>query len=224
MTEFSIGTSGGGAFPKARTLPDGAKVRIAEVGVRKSRFERTVQSGTNKGQKAPVYQLLVVYEAQDGMRYAQYFGGVYPKDAGGYTLTEQGSAYLFIKALHDLGVGQKDRLEAYADITVTIKQVPTRNPQGGMSSQAFPASLVANAPAATPTAPLPNGGVVVKSGAPEQSAFDALTDSQRADIAEALKAGPVSPADLVDAGIAKDHPHAEAILAGAPKRNPLKKA
>jgi hypothetical protein len=207
MTEFSIGS--GGSLPKANQLPVGIKARIVDASFIQSQFTQTIRKGSQAGQEVPRHQLRVVYETGDKSRYVQYYGGVYPKDAGGYNLSKEGSAHAFVAALQQGGI-PPGKLENYVGVDVTLTQVPVRNPRGGMSSQAMPTAV--------------HGGVVANKGntqatpaTPAESPYDALTDEDKATLAEALAAGPVSPSDLVEAGLATDAAHAERILQSAPK-------
>lgn len=256
MTNFSMGGNKGEKWPKARSIPDGAVMRIADASVKQSSFMQKIEKGPNAGKEIPRQQLLVVYEALSpgttvaytsqgksypavpypiGQKFVQYLGGVYLQDGGNYKFSDGGGAAAFISALKELGVEPTGKLEDYVDLNVAIKQVQVRAPGGGTSSQAMPASIIEDAAATAPvqvngTAPAP-APVVAAAPAKTASAptngtdaFAALKESDRKLIADALKTGTVEPADLVEALIAKDTKHAEAILAAAPKRNPLRKA
>jgi len=213
MTDFSIGNSGGGK-PKAGALPVGTKARIVEASIVQSSFTQTIQKGPRKGQTIPRNQLKVVYETGDGQQYVQYYGGVYPKDNGGYNITQAGSTYIFVDSLRKAGVEPTGKFEDYVGLEVSLVQFPVRNPStNSMTSQAMP-SAVHGRPAIGAT----KAATQATPAAPSASPYDALPQADKDTLQEALSQGPVSPSDLVEAGIASDTKHAEAILSAAPKQ------
>ena len=246
MSNFSIGGEGGGErLPKARGLPEGTVVEIVSCSVEKSKFERTIRSGTRAGQKEPTLQLKVVYEAvssgttvayrtsppngtpvevpatafSEGDRFVQYLGGVYPKDNGGVTFTKTGSAFAFIEALREAGATIGDKTEDFVGLNVTVIHQKGRGPAGPYV-QAMPGKIVSatsTAPKAATTAP----GTVATSA--PRSAFDALSKEDQKTVLDALAAGPVSAEELVDSGFATDKAHAEAILGSVPVSEPAPK-
>jgi len=249
MSNFSIGGGGdgGGKLPKARALPVGTPTRIVEVSVQESTFKQTIRSGPNAGKEIPRMQLKVVYETLEsgttlaytssapgrapveepafqfaaGDRFVQYLGGVYPKDAGGVTLTQAGSAYAFIDALQSLDIKPSGSLEDYQGLEVTIDHLKGRGPAGPYV-QAMPGALLAKAAPATPQSAPPAAST---EGAPT-NAFLSLSEANQSLILDTVKDGTTLTAtDLVEAAIATDTAHAEAIIASIPKAdNPLKRA
>jgi hypothetical protein len=212
--------------PKAKTIAEGAHVRIVGVSFSKSRYTQIIQKGPNAGQERPRYQLRVdLKPLPDGETAAQFLGGVYPKDyddlAKGYTLTPDGGAFAFVASLKEAGVvaALPDSLKDFAGIEFIATHV--KDGVGKLASDHIRAKGPVTKTAAGVTAP----PVVATATTPVVAdAYTALSQGDRDAIVDALKAGPVAPADLVEAGIAKDTAHAEAILSAAPKKtNPLHK-
>lgn len=179
-TGFTIGGSGGGG-KKARALPNGTKVRIADADVKKSNFPRTIQKGPRAGEKVDKYEVLIVYEAMEsgktkpyktkkgvvpaedfapGDRFDQYLGGVYLKDEndpnGDINITEAGGAYAFVERMELAGVEPTGDFADYIGAVVTIEQEPTSGP-AGRGSRAMPAEVLEE-----PTGPVDTKAAKVK--------------------------------------------------------------
>lgn len=263
MSDFTLSNGAGGiALPKARALPIGTKVRIVDAGVFKSNFKRTIRGGRNAGKEMDLLQLRVTYQALEagttipyevrktgapaqtvpaakfaaGDLFAQYFGGVYPKDEGGYTFTEAAGAAGFVTALKEAGVPPTGRLADYNGLEVSINHIMGRGP-GGPWCQAVPGKVLGIPPAqaapsqaSVPTqAPTAHGSsqsnaAPVPASVAQVNAFAALSSADQKAILETLQGGYVlSAKELVEAGMAKDEAHAASILAATPKsvENPL---
>lgn len=154
MPKFSIGGTGARG-KKARALPEGTLVRIAEVTVSKSGFKRKVRSGRDKGKEKDQYQLRVLYEAresgktlpyktksasfpsepfEEGDTFFQYLGGVYLADEndpdGDVNLTESGGAYAFVSRLMEAGIDPEDDFANFEGAVVRIDHEKGRGPNG----------------------------------------------------------------------------------------------
>lgn len=170
-TSFTIGGGGGAGGKKARALPNGTLVRIADADVKKSNFQRTVQKdvpslGLKKGDKVDKWEVLIVYEAMEpgktkpyktkkgpvpaedfavGDRFSQYLGGVYLKDdadpEAGVNISEAGGAFAFVEMMELHGVEPTGDFADYIGAVVRIEQEATSGPQG-RGSRAMPGELV----------------------------------------------------------------------------------
>lgn len=206
MSSFSIGSSGGSAASKARDIPEGTAVTITHASIEKSRFTQVIQKGPNAGKEMPKYQLKIVLEA-DGGNYAQYLGGVYPKDNGDFNFSPDGSATAFVKSLQAAGLTVGAKLESLVGLSFTAK-----HHSGGTGKMAFvhihakPATMKASAPTLAAKATATTGPT---------NAFTALSEDNRTLLIDATKDGTaLLPQELVEAGVAKDTTHATAILDG----------
>lgn len=256
VTGFTIGS--GGAALKARALPENTKVKIAQVGVIQSTFKQTIQKGPRKGEEIPRHQLKVVYEAledgetleykkgkgkkretipaepfETGDHFAQYLGGVYPKDNGGVTLTEEGSAFTFVDMLEEAGIESTGDFDDYVGIVCEIQHLKGRGPMGPYV-QAMPGAVVGHEEPDAEEASEEDDEEETAEEADSDDAdpFMALSLEDRQAILDSQEDG-ITAEELVDAGMADDEEHAEEILAhipalskkkAKPKAKPKKKA
>lgn len=246
MSSFSIVGQGSNA-EKARGLPKGTPVRIVAVEPSKSKYPRTIQSGPRKGEQEDKWQLRVTLETmgegetlaytskgpsstkqvesrpfEAGEQFVQYYGGVYPQDGGGISLTEAGSGYAFVETLSEAGVECTGDFDDYAGIEVETDHLKGIGPAGAYV-QWMPGKVLGRSEVEKP-APKTEAKAK-KAEATDGDAFTALSADDQATIKEAMAEGDVSAGDLVNAGLADDEDHAKAILASAPggKKNPLLK-
>jgi hypothetical protein len=237
MTDYKIGGNAtGGKYPKVHALPKGLRVRVAEVTAQLSRAFPTKKK--KDGTEVPNYQLCVVLEAlepgvtlahgkdaakpfEPGQRFVQYLGGVWLNDDGSYGIGEGNSgAYQFLHALQAQGVEMTGGFADLAGIEFVADRVKTSGP-GGTGVRIEPAEGTAKRSGSGPALASRPGSPPSPAAPASTSAYAALPEKDRADIEAALAAGDVLPTDLVEAGIASDLTHAEAILATRPASNPL---
>lgn len=220
MSNFSLG-SGGAKTAKASTLPEGTIVRISAASFSPSRYTQVIQKGSNAGREVPKYQLHVdLVPVAGGETVSQYLGGVYPKDyddlSKGYTLTEEGSSRAFMQSLVDAGLTMPSAIEGLAGFQFAVTHV-----KGGVGKMAYDhvhakagsGQQTAAAPAATP---VPAVKTAPTAGTP--SAFDALSQAHRDILLAAVGSGEkLTPADLIEANMAKTEVEATAVIAAIPR-------